>query len=305
MPSSAGSAAVAARLLVDARAELGECALWCGALGALYWTDIDGRTVSRRHADGSVRRWAMPDRVACFALCADPSRLLLGLASGVALYDLDRAALLSPVVPVEPGQPRTRLNDGRCDPQGRFVFGMFDQSPEPAPIGGVYRVGADLAVERLPLPPAAILNSLAFSPDGRTLYWADSPTREIRCCDYRADGGLGAPRVFARLPAGDDAVPDGSAIDAEGGLWNAQWGGGRVVRYGADGAETGRVALPVPQPSCVAFGGESLDRLYVTSARKGLDAAALRAAPHSGGVFEALPGRRGLPEHRFGAAGGR
>jgi L-arabinonolactonase len=150
----------------------------------------------------------------------------------------------------------------------------------------------------LPLPAPAISNSIAFSPDGSTMYFCDSPTREILACDYGADGHIGQPRVFVRL-ADADGEPDGSTIDAEGGLWNAQWGAGRVVRYDAQGSETERVLVPARQPSCVALGGARLGTLYVTTARVGLDAAKLAAERSSGGVFAATVARRGLPEPVF------
>ena len=284
-------------LLVDAQATLGECVLWCDQVQALYWTDIEGSTVSRwQAADGAVRVWTLPDRVGSFALCQQPQQLLLGLAAGIALFDLESGAL-SPVIAVEPDQPTTRINDGRCDAQGRFVFGMFN--PALAPIGHFYRVGPGLQVERLALPPAAVANSIAFSPDGTRLYFADSASRQIHCADYHADGRIGNPRLFARVPQGEPGAPDGSTVDADGGLWNARWDAGCVVRYGSDGVETVRIALPATRPTSIAFGGAALDRLFVSSARIGLDENALSAQPAAGGVFEVKPGRRGLPEHRF------
>jgi L-arabinonolactonase len=289
---------VKADLLVDARARLGECALWCDLTGALYWTDIENSTLSRWHAaDGRLRQWTLPERVGSFALCHEPSQLLLGLASGIALFDLEREAL-TPIVPVEPEQPRTRINDGRCDAQGRFVFGMFDQAARSEPIGHFCRVDSDLSVERLPLPSVAVANSIAFSPDGSRLYYADSPTREIHCCDYHADGRIGPSRLFARLPS-SQRYPDGSTVDADGGLWNAQWQGSCVVRYDNAGNESVSIRLPTSQPTSVVFGGPLLDHLFVTSARAGLDGQTLRVEPNAGGVFSVNPGWRGLPEHRF------
>ena len=283
-------------LLVDARARLGECVLWCDQTAALYWTDIEGATLSRwSAADGATRTWTLPERVGSFALCDRPSQLLLGLASGIALFNLENEALTT-VVPVDAEQPTTRINDGRCDAQGRFVFGMFN--PAEAAIGSFYRVNADLAVERLPLPRVGVANSIAFSPDGSRMYFADSPTRRIHCADYHADGRIGTPRLFVQLGA-SEGFPDGSTVDADGGLWNAQWDGSCVVRYDRDGAETTRIALPVSRPTCPAFGGGALDRLFVSTARIGLSEDALRAQPTAGGVFAASPGARGLLERRF------
>ena len=282
-------------LLADARARLGECPLWCERSQALWWTDIEGRTLSRLQ-DGALRAWTLPARVGSFAFCERDGRLLLGLDAGIALFDIDTEAL-SPIVPVRNDQPGSRINDGRCDRQGRFVFGLFN--PAEAPVGHFYRVDADLRIEQLPLPPAGVANSIAFSPDGRTMYYADSPARTIWRVPYGADGSLGEPRVFVELAEGE-GFPDGSAVDADGGLWNARWRGHCVARHDpADGRETARLALPVSQPTCPAFGGPALDQLFVTSARIGLKEEALAHEPAAGGVFALQPGWRGLPEARF------
>jgi len=146
------------------------------------------------------------------------------------------------------------------------------------------------------LPAAAIANSIAFSPDGSKMTFCDSMVREILVCDYRADGDVANVRPFARLTDAD-GDPDGSTMDRDGGLWNAQWGGRRVVRYGPDGVETDRVAVPTAQPSCVALDGEG--RLYVTSARVGLSDDALASDADAGGVFVAQTRHAGLPTARF------
>ncbi|MEM5425524.1 SMP-30/gluconolactonase/LRE family protein [Paraburkholderia ferrariae] len=295
---SASNEAVA-ELLVHAKCELGEGATWCARSGRLYWVDISGKSLQRYDANASGAKhvtWEMPERLACFALCEDERTLLLGLASQLAFFDLETGAI-DTIVEVEPGVP-TRLNDGRCDRQGRFVFGTkYEGTPRQA-IGGFYRLNHDLTLERLPLPAPAISNSIAFSPDGSTMYYCDTLTREIRACDYGADGTIANERTFVTL-TDDTGVPDGSTVDAQGGLWNAQWGGERVVRYGADGVETERVKIPTAQPSCVTLGGALLDTLYVTSAREEMEAEALAREPHAGGVFSVRIGRQGLEEPRF------
>ena len=286
-----------ATLAVEARCALGEGATWCERTGRFYWTDIESARLFRFDpGTGEHTSWPMPERLATFALCADPRYLLLGLATHLAFFDPDTREMQR-IVDVEPGLA-TRLNDGRCDRQGRFVFGTKYEGADGAVAGGFYRLGHDLSLERLPLPTPAISNSIGFSPDGATMYFCDSPSREILACDYGTDGTVGPSRLFARLADGD-GVPDGSTVDAEGGLWNAQWGGGRVVRYGPDGVETERVRVPVSQPSCVALGGPDLSTLYVTSARVELDAASLAAQPEAGSVFAVPTTRRGLPEPLF------
>lgn len=286
-----------AMLAVPAQCALGEGATWCSRTGRFYWTDIEGACLYRFDpSTGERTSWPMPERLATFALCADPQHLLLGLATRLAFFDLTTHEIRS-IVEVEPGLP-TRLNDGRCDRQGRFVFGTKYEGTGADVVGGFYRLDRDLSLARLPLPTPAISNSIGFSPDGATMYFCDSPSREILACDYGADGTVGGVRVFTRLTDAD-GVPDGSTVDAESGLWNAQWGGSRVVRYGADGVETERVSVPVSQPSCVALGGPQLGTLYVTTARVELDAAALEVQPEAGGIFAAPSARRGLPEPLF------
>ncbi|WP_438394312.1 SMP-30/gluconolactonase/LRE family protein [Caballeronia sp. DA-9] len=283
-----------AQLLIDSKCALGEGATWCAASGRFYWTDIEGRRLWRYDPRDSSREcFDMPERLACFALCAEPDLLLLGLASRLAFLDLQTGEIET-IMPVEDGLP-TRLNDGRCDRQGRFVFGTKHDVANAEKVGGFYRLNLDLSLERLPLGDAAIPNSIAFSPDGSTLYYCDSPTRQIRACDYDS---FANQRVFAELTDAS-GEPDGSTIDRDGGLWNAQWGGARVVRYDADGRETARVDVPTTQPSCVAFGGSQLGTLYITSARIGLDHAALQNDLRAGGVFIATPAARGIAEPVF------
>jgi L-arabinonolactonase len=298
-----------ATLLLDTKCTLGEGATWCANTGRFYWTDIEGARLWRYDpADGGSTFWRMPERLASFALCADERYVLLGLASRLAFFDLTTGET-QPIVDVEPGL-KTRVNDGRCDRQGRFVFGTKDENAPAQPVGGFYRLNHDLSLERLPLPSPAIANSIAFSPDGATMYYCDSLAFEIRACDYHADGSIANDRLFTRLPD-RTGEPDGSTVDRDGGLWNAQWAGARVVRYGPDGVESDRIELPTAQPSCVALGGPArgrasagspLDTLYITSARAGLDAAALANDTDAGGVFVATPGRCGLPEPVFQGA---
>lgn len=287
-----------ATVVLDVGNTLGEGIVWCERAQALYWTDIQAATLWRhRPANGETHTWVLPERLASFALCEADGWLLLGLASRLAFFHLDSAEL-RPIMPVEPALA-TRLNDGTCDRQGRFVFGTLHEprgGGAKQPLGGFYRLRADLRLEKLPLAGVAISNSLAFSPDGGTMYYCDSPTRRIQCCDYGDQ--LGAVRTFVQLD-GSEGEPDGSTIDAQGGLWNAQWGLSRVVRYRPDGQIDHIVTLPASQPTRPAFGGPALDQLYVTSARDGLTPAVLQRQPHAGALFGADTGFVGLPEPRF------
>ena len=283
-------------LMVDARNALGECVLWCERTGRVLWTDILG-SVLWVHDGQSARSIPMPERLASFALTGSDDRLLLGLASRLAFYDFSTGEVTT-ICEVESDLPGTRLNDGRCDRQGRFVFGTFNQDEPRLPIGAFYRLNGDLTLEKLALPPVAIANSTCFSPDGATMYFCDSPQKLIRCCDYdTASGAVSNSRVFAELDGGP-GEPDGACIDADGYLWSAQWGASRVVRYAPDGKVDRIITVDAVQPSCVAIGGAGMDTLFVSSARVGL------AAPKDadGGLFRLPIGPvRGLPESRFSA----
>lgn len=284
-------------IVVPAGNQLGEGVLWCEREQALYWTDIHAAQLWRhRPADGETRHWPLPERLASFALCEAEGWLLLALASRLAFFHPERNDLR--MLHRLDSVPDTRANDGACDRQGRFVFGMLHeptQGPK-RPVGHFHRLHADLSLQTLPLPPVAISNSIAFSPDGATMYFCDSLQKTIQRCDYGHT--LGPATTFVDL-RGEDGEPDGSAVDAEGGLWNARWGGSRVVRYLPDGREDRHLPVATAQPTRPAFGGKGLATLFVTSAHDGMDAAARARDPHAGDLFAFTPGIAGIPEPRF------
>lgn len=281
-------------LIVDAQNALGECAIWCERKQRLWWTDILGRKLwCFTPATGATQQWDMPERLGSFALSWNDDRLLLGLESRLAWLNLADKEIMT-IVDVEADIPGTRVNDGRCDRQGRFVFGTMNEAIGRAPIGRFYRLGHDLQLEQLPLSPVAIANSICFSPDGSIMYFCDSLAGVICCCDYGDE--VGGEREFARLPPGC-GEPDGSIVDEDGFVWNAEWGAGRIVRYRPDGSVERAIAVPVSQPTCPAFGGPELNELFVTSALVDL----LAPERYAGGVFSTpVTDAVGLAESRFG-----
>jgi L-arabinonolactonase len=223
--------------------------------------------------------------------------LVLALESGFALFDAV-AGRIDRVASVEADLPSTRLNDGRVDPAGRFISGGMDEAERQQPLSAVYALNRDRSVRQV-LGGIHCSNSICWSPDSATFYFTDMPSRRIDAFDYDATTGTVANRrMFASLRE-EPGLADGSVVDAEGYLWNAQRGGGKIVRYAPTGAVDREVALPTSNPTCLAFGGPDLDVLFVTTARLGLDAGTLAAQPQAGNLLAFRPGVRGLPEKRY------
>jgi len=284
-----------ARCVWAANAGLGEAPLWLAAEQALYWVDIAGGRILR-YLDGGGRgeSCALPEPVSALAPMAD-GRLLCTSARAIHALDTrcgDLAALARPELP----GGEIRINDGCAHADGAFWFGTMDLG-ERAAVGDFYRLAPDGACERIPAG-FAITNGPAFSPDGCFGYFVDSLGRRILRAPLRDGRLLSAPRPFAALAA-EDGYPDGLAVDAEGGIWCACWGAGQLLRFDAGGRVSATVRLPVSNVTKCAFGGRALDRLFVTTARKGLDAAALAAQPLAGGLFEVAVDYRGLPPRPY------
>ena len=174
---------------------------------------------------------------------------------------------MTPVIPIEPEVTRTRINDGRTDRAGNFVFGTYNEAQD-APSGSFYQYSSRFGLRRLDLGGVVIPNSICFSLDGRTMYFCDSPTGRIRRCEYDADSAsVGNVRDFVQYRDGD-GFPDGSVVDSEGCLWNAVWGAGVVRRFNPEGTLVAEIGVPSRNLTCPAFGGAGLDQLFVTSSRQ-------------------------------------
>jgi L-arabinonolactonase len=285
-----------AELVLDCRNEHGEGVLWNALDGRLWWTDIHGKALwTYDPTSGESRRYPAPDRICCFAPRRDGT-VVAAFADRFAIFD-PRTGEIREIAAFEPDLPQTRLNDGRTDRQGRLVAGGMDER-DMRPLSSVWRLDADLKPTRL-FGSVRCANSICFSPDGRTMYFADSPLREIVAFDY--DPASGTPRrkrSLARLPEGR-GVPDGSCVDAEGFIWNAVWEGYRVDRFAPDGRLNTTCEVPVEKPTCVAFGGPKLDTLFITTSRLGSKPEALAREPSSGGLYAVKPGVKGLADAPF------
>jgi sugar lactone lactonase YvrE len=284
--------------LLPVRDQLGECPIWDPRTGKLWWVDILAPCLqSYDPASGEHRRFPVAARaVGSFAIRAKGG-LALARDDGLHAFDPETGTS-QPLVDPEPDLPDNRLNDGRADRRGRFWVGSMSMQDERTPAGGLYRIDPDLQVTRM-LGDVKIPNSIAFSPDDRTFYFADSREQLIWAFDLDIDSGdIANRRVFADVRGGRGG-PDGSCVDAEGFLWNAHFATSRVVRYAPDGRVDRFIEFPATNLTCCAFGGDKLDVLYVTSAKIMLKPDALAAQPMAGALFAVYPGVRGLPEAAF------
>jgi sugar lactone lactonase YvrE len=290
-----------AELVIDAKALLGEGPIWCAATRRLYWVNI---LESELHwfdpATGKDTQVAVGEHVGTVVPRARGG-VMLAVQRGFASFDPAKgASSLTLMAEPERGRTDLRFNDGKCDPAGRFWAGtMAYDEANGAGKGSLYRLdpnGAVTVMER----NVSISNGLAWDITRRRFYYIDSPTRTVAAYDYDHATGAIRNRRIAVQATPEDGWPDGMAIDVEGKLWVAHWGGSQVVRWDPDtGKAIARIATPISQPSACAFGGDRLDRLYITSARVGMAPAALTKEPLAGGLWVADPGVRGMPQTAF------
>jgi sugar lactone lactonase YvrE len=272
---------------------LGEGPLWHPERGQLFWFDILGRRLLTRE-DGTTRSWAF-DRIVSAAGWVHRDRLLVASETDLFLFDLAKGTSET-LCPLEADDPATRSNDGRADPWGGFWIGTMGKNAEPG-AGAFYRYWKG-ELRKLHAG-ITIPNSLAFSPDRRFAYFTDTGTRIIRRQPLDPDTGWPAGKAEAWLDLTAEGLnPDGSVTDAEGNLWNAQWGASRVACYAPDGTFLKAVSFPARHTSCPAFGGEGFSTLFCTTAREHLPPEVIAAEPQNGQTFAEAQTGRGLPEHR-------
>ena len=273
---------------------LGESPVWSMREQALWWVDIRAPALRRLDpATGAVRSFPLPDLCGGVAL-SGLGRLVLSMRTGLCTFD-PAHGILTPLLALEPPELDNRLNDTKCDRRGRLWVGtMRDYGA--ARTGSLYRVGQDLLPERI-LSPITVPNALCWSPDDRTLYFADTPEGTIRAYGFDADSGrIGAMRL---LLEGEAGKPDGATVDAEGCVWNARYGGGAVLRLTPDGRVDRQIEIPTAHVTACAFGGPGLRTLFVTTARQRLTTEQLQRQPLAGSLFAIDVGVAGLPEPDF------
>ena len=265
--------------VLDIKASLGEGPVWSVAEQVLYWVDINAPALNRFDpATGRNTAMPMPESIGCFAL-RGTGGFIVALRGGVWLARADGS--LERKVADAPYDPAYhRFNDGRCDRQGRFFAGSMNEKRDAAS-GALLRIDANLAVTPI-LSGITISNGLAWSPDGRTMYHADTPTHIVHAYDY--DTATGMPRnrrVFAQW-TGETDRPDGGAVDSAGNYWTAFYRGGKVVQLSPQGATLAEYEVPAMCPTMCAFGGPDLKTLYLTTARQHREPEELARLPQSG-----------------------
>jgi sugar lactone lactonase YvrE len=307
------------------RCQLGESPFWHPQEQMLYWVDIPGKQVLRANVYmGTVEAWDMPSEPGCMAPAASGG-LVVALRNGV-FRAHEWGGTLQHLTTLDYDPAQMRANDGKCDAQGRFWVGTINETRAhknaalyclDARQAGQVQVGCKIA----PSSGMTTANGLAWSPDNRTLYWADTPSHTVWAWDFEADSGaMSKQRVFTRFdpkPAGWQSPalaatqpqsqplphyggrPDGAAVDVAGNYWVALFEGQRVCQFAPDGRLLASIPTPMVCPTMPCFGGEDLKTLYLTGARHHRTDAELVAYPLSGQVVSLRVEVAGLPVQFF------
>lgn len=288
------------KCVLDMKTTLGECPMWSAEDQSLYWIDIERKTINRFHpASNNNKAWLLPAMPGCFAL-RDGNGAVIAARDGI--YDFDFGTGLAKKLVAAPfDSTQMRFNDGRTDRQGRLWAGSIAADMRPSDGNGAFYRYDGRSLDRV-IAPITIANGTAFSPDGRTMYRAESMLECIFAYDY--DPATGTPsreRIFAKVPE-KLGHPDGATVDTEGGYWIAlpnTAGYGHVARFTPDGRLDFRFEVPVMFSTMVAFGGPQLSTLYITCARLG-QYIKEPVAEASGAIFAVETKFRGAPETKFG-----
>jgi len=281
-------------VVASERAGLGESPLWSPGERAFYWIDTRGPTINRlAFASGKRTTWETPTKVSAVVMRRGGG-LVVAMKSGLAFLDTSTGTF-EPILDPEPNDPDSRSNDAKVDRAGRFWFGTMDDVKR-GPTGNVYRFDSNRTLSAHD-HGFSIPNGPAWSPDDRRMYLADSGAATIYVYDYdAAAGAIRNRRTFAKVDVG---MPDGATVDAAGYLWSANVDNSAIVRYAPDGSRDRVLALPVTRPTSVAFGGDDLRTLFITTGSVGLSPEQLAAQPLAGAVLSVRLDVGGLPETEF------
>lgn len=283
------------RRIAHVRADLGESPVWDAHKELLYFVDISGGKINVLRQQAQVETvYQSAARIGALGL-TDKGNLIFTEDARVATFDMESGKVCRRTAAVNDGASY-RFNDGACDPQGRFVTGLMDEGPNRR-AGALYRYDSALNAQVIHWD-LALPNGLAWSEDGRALFFVDSVARSIFLAAYSAQGELGAVTLFAQTPA-ELGRPDGIALDRAGGLWVCQFNGGCLLRYDRDGHLSDRLAMPVPRPTSCCFGGDDFDTLFITTARFAMTPSELDDYPDAGDLYAIRPEVAGIPRHLF------
>ncbi len=280
-----------AKLLFDNKALLGEGPIWNHETQQLYWIDIESKQLHLYTPETNEDNFFDVGERIGTVVPIESGGALVALENGIHSMDLQSGNLTFITNPLEEG---IRFNDGKCDPLGRFWVGSMHLQAEKN-ASALYMMDENQQITQK-LDSVTISNGIIWSLDNKTMYYIDTPTREVRAFDYDiSTGTISSPRVMISIPQ-ERGAPDGMTIDEEGMLWIGHWGGGIVGRYDpASGEMIQKIEVPALNVTACAFGGENLDKLYITTASIGMNEEQQQEYPEAGGLFVAEPGVRGVP----------
>jgi sugar lactone lactonase YvrE len=286
--------------LWQAGAQLGEGPLWVTEQERLYFVDLKNRTLHAVDGAGGQRRsWAMPDYICWLIARRDGDGFMAGLRDGIARVWLEPELRIEYLHRPFPADSGLRMNDAKVDAAGRLWAGSMHDTDYARAIGTLFRLDTDLSLHAVE-GGYHICNGPAFSRDGATMYHTDSYEGRTYAYPLAADGALGEPRVWRQFDGAVEGSPDGMTVDSEGCVWIAQWGGGRVCRYSADGALLETVRVPVRNPASCTFGGPDLKTLFITTASEDNTPEQLQEFPLTGALFAVRVDVAGVAAARFG-----
>lgn len=277
--------------------EVGETPIWIPNEQVLYWIDVEGPCVHRLiPATGEVKTWNVDFPITTLARQAN-GKWITASKTGPYFWDQETNKSTFITDPVA-DMPDVRFNDGSIDHQGRFLIGTLNQKDLTAPDGALYRLDGDNSIHKLDTG-LAVANGIGFSPDGKTVYVTDMFHSQILAYDYDTiEGIVSNRREFVTVPT-EEGWPDGLIVDEEGYIWSAHWNGWKISRYDPSGKRAREIKLPVANVTCLAFGGEQMNELYITTAWFMLSDQQRQEQPLAGDLFRIKTDVKGLAEPMF------
>ena len=286
-----------AELFLKIEATLGEGPIWNYLTNELYWIDIEGKKLHILDPKTKGNRTIPTPKLIGTVVPIDSTNVVVALEDGVYKLDIETEEF-TPMVSIEEGNEKTRLNDGKCDPAGRFWIGSMDYNAS-EPIGNLYMVDG-AGKSELKLDSLIISNGIVWTADKKTMYHSETMTRTIRSFDYENETGVITNEITIINIPDTLGLPDGMAIDEEGMIWIGLWDGDGIVQYNPNSGELlQKVDVPAHNVTACAFGGENLDTLFITTSRNDMSEEEKARYPDAGSVFAVVPGVKGVKSDFF------